>query len=49
MTQTVDQSFVLQFLREKRAAEYAALFSGFKPGRHHKLVAEKLEAMIEIN
>lgn len=45
MSQTVDQGFVLNFLRDNLAAYSAAMFPEFKPGRHHKLIAEKLEAV----
>ncbi|MBN8564897.1 MAG: phage terminase large subunit [Leptolyngbya sp. UWPOB_LEPTO1] len=45
MSQTVDQGFVLNFLRDNLAAYSAAMFPEFKPGRHHKLIAEKLESV----
>jgi hypothetical protein len=43
MQQPLDQEFVFQFLRSNLAAYAAAIFPDFRPGRHHKLLASKLE------
>lgn len=41
--QTLDPELVLQFMRSNLAAYAAAIFPDFKPGKHHKLLASKLE------
>ncbi len=38
-----DQNAVIQFLRDNLLGYCAAQFPDFKPGRHHKLIAAKLE------
>lgn len=43
MSATIDQDAVLQFIRGSLQGYAVAQFSDFRPGRHHKLLASKLE------
>ena len=43
MAPAIDQNAVLQFMRDSLQGYAIAQFPEFRPGRHHKLLAAKLE------